>query len=73
MSQLSYMRSYRSTLFHLITHTYFKALLFLEFRSIIHSMKTIFEYSPAKSQNMSLIGGLRRGGYYYDRCQVKVQ
>nr|YP_010464205.1 NADH dehydrogenase subunit 5 [Valerianella locusta]UUL71557.1 NADH dehydrogenase subunit 5 [Valerianella locusta] len=64
MSQLGYMMlalgmgSYRSALFHLITHAYSKALLFLGSGSIIHSMETIVGYSPKKSQNMALMGGL---------------
>nr|AVK39621.1 NADH dehydrogenase subunit 5 [Hancornia speciosa] len=66
MSQLGYMMlalgmgSYRSALFHLITHAYSKALLFLGSGSIIHSMETIVGYSPYKSQNMVLMGGLRK-------------
>nr|YP_009462478.1 NADH dehydrogenase subunit 5 [Syringa vulgaris]AUT85329.1 NADH dehydrogenase subunit 5 [Syringa vulgaris] len=66
MSQLGYMMlalgmgSYRSALFHLITHAYSKALLFLGSGSIIHSMETIVGYSPDKSQNMVLMGGLRK-------------
>nr|VDD65578.1 unnamed protein product [Brassica oleracea] len=50
--------SYRSALFHLITHAYSKALLFLGSGSIIHSMEAIVGYSPDKSQNMILMGGL---------------
>ncbi|CAN6482998.1 unnamed protein product [Victoria cruziana] len=49
--------SYRATLFYLITHAYAKALLFLGSGSIIHSMEPIVGYSPAKSQNMVLMGG----------------
>nr|UGK72630.1 NADH-plastoquinone oxidoreductase subunit 5 [Acanthocalyx alba] len=66
MSQLGYMMlalgmgSYRSALFHLITHAYSKALLFLGSGSIIHSMETIVGYSPNKSQNMVLMGGLTK-------------
>nr|YP_009868651.1 NADH-plastoquinone oxidoreductase subunit 5 [Syringa wolfii]QKG63857.1 NADH-plastoquinone oxidoreductase subunit 5 [Syringa wolfii]UNZ12066.1 NADH-plastoquinone oxidoreductase subunit 5 [Syringa villosa] len=66
MSQLGYMMlalgmgSYRSALFHLITHAYSKALLFLGSGSIIHSMETIVGYSPDKSQNLVLMGGLRK-------------
>ncbi|CAL9094328.1 unnamed protein product, partial [Musa textilis] len=52
--------SYRAALFHLITHAYSKALLFLGSGSIIHSMEPIVGYSPDKSQNMVLMGGLRR-------------
>ncbi|CAN0929787.1 NAD(P)H-quinone oxidoreductase subunit 5, chloroplastic [Linum grandiflorum] len=66
MSQLGYMMlalgigSYRAALFHLITHAYSKALLFLGSGSIIHSMETIVGYSPDKSQNMVLMGGLKK-------------
>nr|YP_010827063.1 NADH-plastoquinone oxidoreductase subunit 5 [Brandisia glabrescens]WFD57341.1 NADH-plastoquinone oxidoreductase subunit 5 [Brandisia glabrescens]WFD57431.1 NADH-plastoquinone oxidoreductase subunit 5 [Brandisia glabrescens]WFD57521.1 NADH-plastoquinone oxidoreductase subunit 5 [Brandisia glabrescens] len=66
MSQLGYMMlalgmgSYRSALFHLITHAYSKALLFLGSGSVIHSMETIVGYSPDKSQNMVFMGGLTK-------------
>nr|UDZ59812.1 NADH-plastoquinone oxidoreductase subunit 5 [Limnocharis flava] len=66
MSQLGYMMlalgigSYRAALFHLITHAYTKALLFLGSGSIIHSMEPIVGYSPEKSQNMALMGGLKK-------------
>ncbi|KAL2947578.1 hypothetical protein AAZX31_20G078600, partial [Glycine max] len=66
MSQLGYMMlalgmgSYRAALFHLITHAYSKALLFLGSGSIIHSMEALVGYSPAKSQNMVLMGGLTK-------------
>nr|YP_009772214.1 NADH-plastoquinone oxidoreductase subunit 5 [Zornia diphylla]QIT03082.1 NADH-plastoquinone oxidoreductase subunit 5 [Zornia diphylla] len=66
MSQLGYMMlalgmgSYRVALFHLITHAYSKALLFLASGCIIHSMEAIVGYSPEKSQNMVLMGGLTK-------------
>ncbi|KEH17693.1 NADH-plastoquinone oxidoreductase subunit 5 [Medicago truncatula] len=66
MSQLGYMMlalgmgSYRAALFHLITHAYSKALLFLGSGSVIHSMEPLVGYSPDKSQNMVLMGGLRK-------------
>nr|AUF33191.1 NdhF [Diplopanax stachyanthus] len=66
MSQLGYMMlalgmgSYRTALFHLITHAYSKALLFLGSGSVIHSMESIVGYSPDKSQNMVLMGGLTK-------------
>nr|YP_010982166.1 NADH-plastoquinone oxidoreductase subunit 5 [Habropetalum dawei]UZP15891.1 NADH-plastoquinone oxidoreductase subunit 5 [Habropetalum dawei] len=66
MSQLGYMMlalgmgSYQAALFHLITHAYSKALLFLGSGSIIHSMEAIVGYSPDKSQNMVLMGGLTK-------------
>lgn len=66
MSQLGYMVSalgigaYRSALFHLVTHAYSKALLFLGAGSVIHSIEKVVGYSPDKSQNMFFMGGLRR-------------
>nr|YP_009747278.1 NADH-plastoquinone oxidoreductase subunit 5 [Aesculus chinensis]QII42952.1 NADH-plastoquinone oxidoreductase subunit 5 [Aesculus chinensis] len=66
MSQLGYMMlalgmgSYRAALFHLVTHAYSKALLFLGSGSIIHSMEAIVGYVPDKSQNMVLMGGLKK-------------
>ena len=66
MSQLGYMMlalgtgSYQAALFHLITHAYSKALLFLGSGSVIHSMEPIVGYSPNKSQNMVFMGGLRK-------------
>nr|YP_009935650.1 NdhF [Saururus chinensis]QNS38051.1 NdhF [Saururus chinensis]QNS38138.1 NdhF [Saururus chinensis]QQY98130.1 NADH dehydrogenase subunit 5 [Saururus chinensis] len=66
MSQLGYIMlalgigSYRAALFHLITHAYSKALLFLGSGSIIHSMEPVVGYSPEKSQNMVLMGGLTK-------------
>nr|YP_009679650.1 NdhF [Trichopus zeylanicus subsp. travancoricus]QDP69965.1 NdhF [Trichopus zeylanicus subsp. travancoricus] len=66
MSQLGYIMlapgigSYRAALFHLITHAYSKALLFLGSGSVIHSMEPVVGYSPDKSQNMVLMGGLTK-------------
>ena len=66
MSQLGYMMlalgigSYQAGLFHLITHAYSKALLFLGSGSVIHSMESIIGYSPNKCQNMAFMGGLRK-------------
>ncbi|KAL8222998.1 hypothetical protein R6Q57_020397 [Mikania cordata] len=63
MSQLGYtmvalgIGSYRNALFHLITHAYSKALLFLGSGSVIQSMDTLFGYCPKKSQTMVLMGG----------------
>nr|AJB98524.1 NADH dehydrogenase subunit 5 [Helminthostachys zeylanica] len=65
MSQLGYMMlalgigSYRSALFHPVTHAFSKALLFPGSGSVIHSMESIVGYSPDKCQNMTLMGGLR--------------
>nr|QWW92396.1 NADH dehydrogenase subunit 5 [Ptychanthus striatus] len=66
MSQLGYMMlslgigSYKAALFHLITHAYSKALLFLGSGSVIHSIEPILGYHPEKSQNISFMGGLRK-------------
>nr|YP_009549332.1 NADH dehydrogenase subunit 5 [Vittaria graminifolia]AYW16481.1 NADH dehydrogenase subunit 5 [Vittaria graminifolia] len=66
MSQLGYMvlalgiGAYRSALFHLITHAFSKALLFLGAGSAIHLVEKIVGYSPKKSQNMLFMGGLRK-------------
>ena len=66
MSQLGYMvlamgiGSYEAGLFHLVTHAYSKALLFLGAGSVIHGMEPFVGWDPAKSQNLLLMGGLRR-------------
>nr|YP_010290365.1 NADH-plastoquinone oxidoreductase subunit 5 [Anarthria humilis]ULQ64131.1 NADH-plastoquinone oxidoreductase subunit 5 [Anarthria humilis] len=66
MSQLGYMMlalgigSSQAALFHLMTHAYSKALLFLGSGSIIHSMEPLVGYSPEKNQNMVLMGGLTK-------------
>nr|YP_009559717.1 NADH dehydrogenase subunit F [Lycopodium clavatum]AZU95769.1 NADH dehydrogenase subunit F [Lycopodium clavatum] len=66
MSQLGYMMlasgigSSRAALFHLITHAYPKALLSPGSGSVIHSMEPIVGYCPDKSQNIALMGGLRK-------------
>lgn len=65
MSQLGYMilalglGSYQAGLFHLITHAYSKALLFLGSGSVIHGVEPIVGYDPNKNQNMAYMGGLR--------------
>nr|USW06922.1 NADH-plastoquinone oxidoreductase subunit 5 [Asplenium scolopendrium var. americanum] len=66
MSQLGYMvlalgiGASQSALFHLITHAYSKALSFLGSGSVIHAMEKVVGYSPTRSQNMFLMGGLRK-------------
>ena len=58
VSQLGYMflavgsGAYVAAVFHMITHAFFKALLFLGAGSVIHGMH--------EEQNMKLMGGLRR-------------
>jgi NAD(P)H-quinone oxidoreductase subunit 5 len=66
MSQLGYMilalgvGSYQAALFHLITHAYSKALLFLGSGSVIHGIEPVVGYHPNKCQNMLYMGGLRK-------------
>jgi NAD(P)H-quinone oxidoreductase subunit 5 len=66
MSQLGYMMlalgisSCKAGLFHLITHTYSKALFFFESKSTIHSMEPIVGYSLSTSQNMAFMGDLKK-------------
>jgi NAD(P)H-quinone oxidoreductase subunit 5 len=66
VSQLGYMMmamgvgSYSAALFHLITHAYSKALLFLGSGSAIHGMEGAVGFSPLQNQNMNLMGGLRK-------------
>ena len=66
MSQLGYMMlalglgSYKAGLFHLVTHAYSKALLFLGSGSVIHGMEPAVGYNPNKSQDMGYMGGIRK-------------
>lgn len=66
MSQLGYMMmamgvgSYSAGLFHLVTHAYSKALLFLGSGSVIHGMEPVAGFNPAQNQNMANMGGLRK-------------
>nr|YP_009258630.1 subunit 5 of NADH-plastoquinone oxidoreductase [Coleochaete scutata]ANI25662.1 subunit 5 of NADH-plastoquinone oxidoreductase [Coleochaete scutata] len=66
MSQLGYMMlalgigSYEAGIFHLITHAYSKALLFLASGSVIHGMEPVVGYNPNKSQDMTWMGGMRQ-------------
>lgn len=66
MSQLGYMvmamgiGAYTAGLFHLMTHAYFKAMLFLGSGSVIHGMEPAVGHDPALSQDMRLMGGLRK-------------
>lgn len=66
ISQLGYMimamgvGAYGAGLFHLVTHAYFKAMLFLCSGSVIHGMEEVVGHNPALAQDMRLMGGLRR-------------
>jgi NAD(P)H-quinone oxidoreductase subunit 5 len=66
ISQLGYMvmamgiGAYTAGLFHLMTHAYFKAMLFLGSGSVIHGMEAVVGHDPALAQNMRMMGGLRK-------------
>ncbi len=66
ISQLGYMimamgvGAYSAGLFHLMTHAYFKAMLFLCSGSVIHGMEEVVGHDPALAQDMRLMGGLRK-------------
>jgi NAD(P)H-quinone oxidoreductase subunit 5 len=66
MSQLGYMvmamgvGAYSAGMFHLMTHAYFKAMLFLGSGSVIHGMEGVVGHDPAYAQDMRMMGGLRK-------------
>jgi len=66
MSQLGYMvmamgaGAYGAGIFHLMTHAYFKAMLFLGSGSVIHGMEGVVGHDPVLAQDMRLMGGLRK-------------
>jgi len=68
ISQLGYMfvgvgvGAYVSGMFHLVTHSFFKALLFLGSGSVIHAMHAAYHgtHSHEDAQDMRNMGGLRR-------------
>ncbi len=66
MSQLGYMvmamgvGAYSAGLFHLMTHAYFKAMLFLGSGSVIHGMESAVGHDAAYAQDMRMMGGLRK-------------
>jgi NAD(P)H-quinone oxidoreductase subunit 5 len=47
-------------MFHLVTHAFFKAMLFLGSGSVIHAMEEVVGHEPVLAQDMRLMGGLRR-------------
>ena len=68
VSQLGYMflgvgtGAYAAGVFHLVTHAFFKALLFLGAGSVIHAMHHAYHatHSHEDAQDMRNMGGLRR-------------
>ncbi|MGE0442501.1 MAG: NADH-quinone oxidoreductase subunit L [Gemmatimonadales bacterium] len=68
VSQLGYMflgvgsAAYTAGVFHLVTHAFFKALLFLGSGSVIHAMHHAYHatHSHDDAQDMRNMGGLRR-------------
>jgi NAD(P)H-quinone oxidoreductase subunit 5 len=66
MSQLGYMvmamgvGAYTAGLFHLMTHAFFKAMLFLGSGSVIHGMEHVVGHNPVYAQDMRMMGGLRK-------------
>jgi len=68
VSQLGYMfigvgtGAYASGVFHLVTHAFFKALLFLGAGSVIHAMHQAYHatHSHADAQDMRNMGGLKQ-------------
>jgi NAD(P)H-quinone oxidoreductase subunit 5 len=66
VSQLGYMvmamgvGAYSAGLFHLMTHAYFKAMMFLGSGSVIHGMEAVVGHDPILAQDMRLMGGLRK-------------
>jgi NADH-quinone oxidoreductase subunit L len=67
VSQLGYMflgvgsAAYTAGIFHLVTHAFFKALLFLGSGSVIHAMHHAYHatHSPEDAQDMRNMGGLK--------------
>ncbi len=65
ISQLGFMfigvgvGAYWAGIFHLMTHAFFKACLFLGSGSVIHGMHAV-EHDPDAAQDMRNMGGLRR-------------
>ncbi|MDP7327967.1 MAG: proton-conducting transporter membrane subunit, partial [Prochlorococcaceae cyanobacterium ETNP7_MAG_30] len=47
-------------MFHLVTHAFFKAMLFLGSGSVIHAMEDVVGHEPLLAQDMRLMGGLRK-------------
>lgn len=52
--------AYSAGLFHLMTHAYFKAMMFLGSGSVIHGMEEVVGHDPDVAQDMRVMGGLRK-------------
>ncbi|MGD1911291.1 MAG: NAD(P)H-quinone oxidoreductase subunit 5 [Rivularia sp. (in: cyanobacteria)] len=52
--------AYTAGFFHLMTHAYFKAMLFLGSGSVIHGMEGVVGHDPVVAQDMRAMGGLRK-------------
>jgi NADH-quinone oxidoreductase subunit L len=66
LSQLGFMVAalgiggWTAAIFHLLTHAFFKALLFLAAGSVIHGMHATLGDDPNRTQDIRTMGGLRR-------------
>ncbi len=66
VSQLGYMMmalglgAYTAGVFHLYTHAFFKALLFLGAGSVIHSMEAVVGHGDKRANDIFWMGGLRK-------------
>ena len=59
------LRSSVAGMFHLVTHAFFKAMLFLGSGSVIHAMEDVVGHEPVLAQDMRLMGGCAR------RCRLR--
>jgi len=57
---------YSAGLFHLMTHAYFKAMLFLGSGSVIHGMEGVVGHDPAPAQDMRMMGAVEVYAVYGD-------
>ncbi|HEY1015063.1 MAG TPA: NADH-quinone oxidoreductase subunit L [Herpetosiphonaceae bacterium] len=66
LSQLGFMvaalgiGAWVASLFHLLTHAFFKALLFLGSGSVIHGMEETVGHDPEKAQDIRNMGNIRK-------------
>ena len=51
-------------MFHLVTHAFFKAMLFLDSGSVIHAMEEVVGHEPVLAQDMRLMGGLQKDAHH---------